>query len=435
MGNRLGRKKGGVAEEYTKPRGIHHQPCNVDYKKLRKLIRSGKLAPCFPGQDERSPDLEECPICFFYFPSLNRSRCCAKSICTECFLQMKPQDATRPALCPFCKSGGYAVKYHGARSQEEKHREIMEEQKVIEAKIRMQFQDQQYLQQQARTSSEADSILEQPVESGLADPSLMTFSTEDTQAVVPALYSYSHVNREYDADIEEIMLMKAIWLSLQEHPLSVRALQRSDSCSNNGLEEFVQRRNETRLTWTYGAQGQVAPGPVEDECVTATEHDKLQPETLPPNQQILYETLKDPRKIEDDNVDPRKGSNSTGSSIIGPGILEIKKCLGGATAVESPVLGSPEERYTTPCSHPSLSNSDSSSSSLNCYGNHRGTCHDLAEHHGLQLVLYNNQSTETKTSKVAAVCEASDCQGPQNYPSLVDESEASSTVGVADINT
>ncbi|CAN6449661.1 unnamed protein product [Victoria cruziana] len=193
MGNRLGRKKGGVAEEYTKPRGIHHQPCNVDYKKLRKLIRSGKLAPCFPGQDERSPDLEECPICFFYFPSLNRSRCCAKSICTECFLQMKPQDATRPALCPFCKSGGYAVKYHGARSQEEKHREIMEEQKVIEAKIRMQFQDQQYLQQQARTSSEADSILEQPVESGLADPSLMTFSTEDTQAVVPALYSYSHV--------------------------------------------------------------------------------------------------------------------------------------------------------------------------------------------------------------------------------------------------
>ncbi|XP_074555849.1 E3 ubiquitin-protein ligase DA2-like isoform X2 [Curcuma longa] len=140
MGNKIGRKRQVVDEQYTRPQGLY-QHRDIDQKKLRKLILESKLAPCYPWCDEYALDLEECPICFLYYPSLNRSRCCMKEICTECFLQMTPPDVTRPTQCPFCKTSNYAVKYHGMKTKEEKGMEEVEEQKVIEAKIRIRQQE------------------------------------------------------------------------------------------------------------------------------------------------------------------------------------------------------------------------------------------------------------------------------------------------------
>ncbi|EPS59250.1 hypothetical protein M569_15559, partial [Genlisea aurea] len=136
MGNKLGRRRHVVDEKYTKPQGLY-QHKDVDHKKLRKLILESKLAPCYPGDDDCSYDLEECPICFLYYPSLNRSRCCMKGICTECFLQMKTPNSSRPTQCPFCKTPNYAVEFRGVKTKEEKGLEQLEEQRVIEAKIRM----------------------------------------------------------------------------------------------------------------------------------------------------------------------------------------------------------------------------------------------------------------------------------------------------------
>uniref|UniRef100_A0A7C9CMT5 RING-type domain-containing protein n=1 Tax=Opuntia streptacantha TaxID=393608 RepID=A0A7C9CMT5_OPUST len=141
MGNKLGRRKQVVDEKYSRPQGLY-QIKDVDYKKLRKLILESKLAPCYPGGDESDTGLlEECPICFLYYPTLNRSRCCMKSICTECFLQMKNPNSSRPTQCPFCKTSNYAVEYRGVKSKEERGMEQIEEQKVIEAKIRMRQQE------------------------------------------------------------------------------------------------------------------------------------------------------------------------------------------------------------------------------------------------------------------------------------------------------
>lgn len=39
--------------------------------------------------------------------------------------------------CPFCKTSNYAVEYRGGKTKEEKSFEQIEEQRVIEAKIRM----------------------------------------------------------------------------------------------------------------------------------------------------------------------------------------------------------------------------------------------------------------------------------------------------------
>ena len=95
----------------TRPRGLYDTR-DVDLRKLKRLILAGKLAPCYAAEEARDPDedpasgaddsesrpeLEECPICFLGYPCLNRSKCCASSICTECFLQVK---APEPRLTP-----------------------------------------------------------------------------------------------------------------------------------------------------------------------------------------------------------------------------------------------------------------------------------------------------------------------------------------------
>ncbi|XP_075644395.1 E3 ubiquitin-protein ligase DA2 isoform X2 [Castanea sativa] len=250
MGNKLGRRRQVVDEKYTRPQGLYNHK-DVDHKKLRKLILESKLAPCYPGDEDLTCDLEECPICFLYYPSLNRSRCCLKSICTECFLQMKVPNSTRPTQCPFCKTANYAVEYRGVKSKEEKGLEQIEEQRVIEAKIRMrqqeiQDEEERVLKRQepsfsignmepvgpeyssvAVTSSRSPVESEEIVASVDSSPSLMIRPP-------PPQHPLPRTNRddEFDLDLEEIMVMEAIWLSIQytgyeqESPLKIYNLKK-----------------------------------------------------------------------------------------------------------------------------------------------------------------------------------------------------------------
>ncbi|XP_064959727.1 E3 ubiquitin-protein ligase GW2-like isoform X1 [Musa acuminata AAA Group] len=236
MGNKIGRRRQVVDDKYTRPQGLYQHP-DIDQKKLRKLILESKLAPCYPGSEERAIDLEDCPICFLYYPGLNRSRCCMKGICTECFLQMKPPDATRPTQCPFCKTSNYAVEYRGVKTKEEKSMEEVEEQKVIEAQIRIQ---QQEIQDEAKKLKKIQDInsssrIMNPVEVEYCDigsssisvpPLRCTTQTNDfvssqASCSMPSgvLPSHSRQNRadNLDLDLDDIMVMEAVWLSIQEH--------------------------------------------------------------------------------------------------------------------------------------------------------------------------------------------------------------------------
>lgn len=236
-------------DKYTKPQGLY-QHKDVDHKKLRKLILDSKLAPCYPGDDDHTAfDLEECPICFLYYPSLNRSRCCSKGICTECFLQMKTPNSTRPTQCPFCKTSNYAVEYRGMKTKEEKGIEQIEEQRVIEANIRMRQQEikdeeermqkRQYVRSSSRSRSgkiEYSSITDSSsfVEGDEADsPQYLSAVPSMRQALSP------RQNREddfdLDLDLEDIMVMEAIWLSIQENG------RHGDSTSRETapLEQFI----------------------------------------------------------------------------------------------------------------------------------------------------------------------------------------------------
>ncbi|CAI5497604.1 unnamed protein product [Closterium sp. Naga37s-1] len=56
-----------------------------------------RLAPRYAERDEPSGDLDECPICFLYYPSLNTSRCCKKRLCTASRQAHSSGETRRPA--------------------------------------------------------------------------------------------------------------------------------------------------------------------------------------------------------------------------------------------------------------------------------------------------------------------------------------------------
>ncbi|XP_008659865.1 E3 ubiquitin-protein ligase GW2 isoform X1 [Zea mays] len=115
-GVQVRRRPPAVDERLTRPRRLVRELPDLDAGRLRRLIRTGDLAPCFdPAEDASAGLTEECPICFFFYPSLNRSRCCGKGICTECFLQLMPSEASKLVHCPFCKTKAYAIEYQGAQ--------------------------------------------------------------------------------------------------------------------------------------------------------------------------------------------------------------------------------------------------------------------------------------------------------------------------------
>ncbi|XP_073001929.1 E3 ubiquitin-protein ligase GW2-like isoform X1 [Typha latifolia] len=231
MGNRMcvGRRRS-VEDRLTRPRRLLRQTSDVDYQKLRRLIRSHKLAPCFDAIDDAQfdpCDLEECPICFFFYPSLNRSKCCGKRICTECFLQMMPSETSQSVQCPFCKTCSYAVEYYGSRTAKEKEFELAEEQKVIEAKIRMQKEsqtvDEVVIVDHTRTLAEVHhqfSDMAGPSDgSDVFGPRASLLQKPINRDDFSVTNGFSFRNEGLDVGCEDFMVIEAIWQSLQDSAL------------------------------------------------------------------------------------------------------------------------------------------------------------------------------------------------------------------------
>lgn len=110
--------------------------CSWEDKAVRKLIGDGKIAARLRGTENRaSPTDRECPICFLQYPQVNVTKCCSAHLCTECYLQVRPQKAKSPS-CPFCNHTKFSVGVAQTMNAEAMLAREENEQRVIEAKIR-----------------------------------------------------------------------------------------------------------------------------------------------------------------------------------------------------------------------------------------------------------------------------------------------------------
>jgi len=117
------------------PSGLYPS-CEWEPKQIRRLIGDGKLAARLKGSDSCiSKSDRECPICFMYYSETNTSKCCNATVCTECYLQIKPQK-DKHTTCPFCNNPKMAISVQRAMDEDDILKRDEEEQKVIEAAIR-----------------------------------------------------------------------------------------------------------------------------------------------------------------------------------------------------------------------------------------------------------------------------------------------------------
>lgn len=242
-------KRPAASEEvkYLSPTGLYPS-CNWDLKTIRKLIIEKKLAPFYPGREEKdSPEHDECPICFmFYAGGLNQTKCCHKGVCTECFLQIKkPGAPLADSICPFCNRARFTVIFMGPKSREERMKEEMEEQKVLELqeKIRQEEierdleRDKQKRQERDQDANKRDTQERVRTQkkathtdgsefgarskgaSGSGGPKQASgrssdASTQGSAAGGPQFLPISPPGTSPEQDLEDLMLMEAIRLSL-----------------------------------------------------------------------------------------------------------------------------------------------------------------------------------------------------------------------------
>mmetsp|Transcript_15688 Transcript_15688/g.28447 ORF Transcript_15688/g.28447 Transcript_15688/m.28447 type:complete len:676 (-) Transcript_15688:472-2499(-) len=122
-------------DDRCKPSGLYPS-CEWEPKQIRRLISNGNLAARLKGNDARLTKTDrECPICFMYYSESNVSKCCNATLCTECYLQVKPQK-DRCTTCPFCNNPKMMVTVQRGMDEGDVAKREEEEQMVIEATIR-----------------------------------------------------------------------------------------------------------------------------------------------------------------------------------------------------------------------------------------------------------------------------------------------------------
>lgn len=255
MGSGLSKKDPNSPEsKFNTLTGLYPE-CSWDPKLVKKMVLERKLAPIYPGSENTSENieslekiLEECPICFLYYPSLNRSGCCRQGICTECFLQVK-SSLTASVSCPFCNRAKYSIYYSGPLSKEEKVRELEEQQKVTELQIKLQIEQERERAQSLPTNFDrAKEIQREEIKNRRESVSPLGISTTTTTPTSFDQFSQSAPSTNHlpfgrsprsssrssssvadegapfyddwsalaeEAEIDEILLREAIQLSLQ----------------------------------------------------------------------------------------------------------------------------------------------------------------------------------------------------------------------------
>ncbi|KAJ3439767.1 protein sip5 [Anaeramoeba flamelloides] len=113
--------------EFSKPTYEMYHKISYDQNKVKKFIKDERLAPMFPPLlDPLEISKKECSICYNYFPILNKSKCCSKGICTECFLQICPNIiGSQNDKCPYCRTNNYQVTYTKKKTTQNENKKVI----------------------------------------------------------------------------------------------------------------------------------------------------------------------------------------------------------------------------------------------------------------------------------------------------------------------
>eukprot|EP01120_Amphizonella_sp_Union-15-10_P017323 TRINITY_DN9591_c0_g1_i2.p1 TRINITY_DN9591_c0_g1~~TRINITY_DN9591_c0_g1_i2.p1 ORF type:complete len:266 (+),score=62.67 TRINITY_DN9591_c0_g1_i2:104-901(+) len=234
-----------------RPKGLHGSRLKWKLVDVEKMIKTKQLAPFYPPQEEERGEVEECPICFYFYPGgLNRARCCKKAICTECYLNIKTPNST--INCPFCLRADYHAKFTGPLSKEEKQREKQESQKVLELQLKMREEEIQRdkINRESKIAKIQNSPPSTNVDIGVKQQSSSSTS-QDSSLCDSAAYAVSPKSDDLDFDAfdlglsdlenEDFLLHQAIQLSLQIHSESTESTTRETTGAINpfGSEEIL----------------------------------------------------------------------------------------------------------------------------------------------------------------------------------------------------
>lgn len=196
-------------------------------KSVRKAVRNKQLAPILEGQDDPSSTLDECPICLLHYPAVNTAACCGNSLCTECYLQVALSRSEHGAqLCPFCNKANYSVTFH-AKTSAQRAAERSERALVEQAVLHARQEEERRSEHRRRKHSAGSSAMPMSPEQGsLAEEWARAQEEEqrymDTrqerwrESLARAAAAADAGDEADDTDVEELMIMQALLLSLDE---------------------------------------------------------------------------------------------------------------------------------------------------------------------------------------------------------------------------
>jgi len=285
MGNSSSSNKRPMAthelERYTRPTGLYTK-CPWDLKTARRLILERKIAPRVPGKDfKESFYINECPICFMYYPgSLNHTLCCKKPICSECFFQVTLPKQSKS--CPYCNGEALTITYipppdaeiiaatkpqrsasvemprHSNKNHTNTHSptaHIYAMQKKNYASV----QDRQKLRDDLRSQL---NISSEPIrhsmpsrlvgESAVTDP-LQTTMTSNRAVITASISTTAAQAVTNMSQLEELMMMEAIRRSIYDMNMAKEASGAGQHADNytTGDDDVTSNSQEHELDYVY----------------------------------------------------------------------------------------------------------------------------------------------------------------------------------------
>ena len=259
-------------DPHLRPKGEFKNVSGDVFAKAKQMVLHGDIAPFEDGCDCEdcvggAQQLEECSICFLSFPALNRTKCCSKGICSNCFFAVKTtdyrhEDAPPRTLrhlllgnCPFCKCKPFEVQFKGRRSAEERQRELEEDKRVQLALRRKREEDIR--------SSLSGSVLSYGADT--ASDSSSSSSSSDYSTSSTYLDNEETESDEEEEDPHEVSRNlidvynpdgRTLWLTEQERKV-VRECKLCWSCLKPGCKHRTcplrtrRQVNHHRTHWRY----------------------------------------------------------------------------------------------------------------------------------------------------------------------------------------